>query len=173
MRRFGALMSAATALGLCATTVALADQLPYNYAYPLAHSYYGPDYLELIGREAEGISKVLSAVKNEDQRSTLAEDWIQFSRRTITKSLDFREQWLTLQKQQAANQQETQRLHVEMLRMEGEIEKLRTENLKLQNANLQLQLLLKQQATAQAPNGQMPNAQTPTATPQTQGTSSK
>jgi hypothetical protein len=158
MRRLGTWILPAAIIGLFATAVSAQD---YSYTYPQSGYYYCPDSPELISREADAMSQVLSKIDSPQRRSMLAEQWIQFSRQTITKSLDFREQWLALQKQQTANQQEAQQLRVEMLRMEGEVEKMRAENLKLQNENLQLQLLLKQQPNGQVPNGQTPNARTP------------
>jgi len=160
MRRLGALILPAAVIGLLAATAGSAEQPGYTYAYPPQGWYYYPDSPELIIKEADTVSDVLSKIDSPQRRSLLAEQWLQFSRQTIARSLDFREQWLTLQRQQVANQQEEQQLRVEMLRMEGEIEKLRAQNLRLQNENLQLQLQLKQQ-----PGGQTPTPAPPVQTP--------
>ncbi len=165
MRRLGTWILLMAVIGLLTATAGSAEQPGYTYAYPPQGWYYYPDSPELIIKEADTVSDVLDAINNPERKSQLAEQWIQFSRQTIAKSLDFREQWLTLQRQQVANQQVEQQLRVEMLRMEGEIEKLRAANLKLQNENLQLQLQLKQQPGGQTPaqttRVQNPPVQTP------------
>jgi hypothetical protein len=180
MRRFGTLILPVAVMGLFATAASAQD---LSYPYPQSGYYYCPDSPELISRQAEAISEVLSKIDSPQRRSMLAEQWFQLSKQALARSLDFREQWLAVQKQQVTNDEEAQRVRVEMLRMEGEIEKLRSENLKLQNENLQLQLLLKQQTNGQAPSGQAPNtqtpnsqtpnAQTPSATPQARTISAK
>lgn len=163
MRRLGALILPAAMIGLFAATAKSADG--YNYVYPQP-GYYCSD-IDVINREADAISQVLNKINSPERRSLLAEQWIQFARQRVARSEAFREEWLTLQKQQTANQQEAQQLRVEMLKMEGEIEKMRAENLKLQNENLQLQLQLKQQTsgqtTTQAPPTQAPPVKTPPA----------
>lgn len=149
MRRLGALlMLPAAVIGLFAATARPAED--YSYAYPPGGYYYCPDSPELITRSANALTGVLNTISSPQRRDLLAEQWIQFSKQTIAKSLAFREEWLTLQKQQVANQQEAQQLRVEMLRMEGEIERMRAANLRLQNENLQLQMQLKGQMSAQA-----------------------
>lgn len=159
MRRLGAWILPVAVIGLLAATRGSAEQQDYNYAYPPGW-YYCPDFPEAISRAADAMSQVLNSIDSPQRRSMLAEQWIQFSRQMIAKSLAFREDWLTLQKQQTANQQEAQQLRVEMLRMEGEIEKLRAENLKLQNEDLQLQLQLKP-TTGTPTSTQAPPVQTP------------
>ncbi len=159
MKRLGALILPVAMIGLFATTAKSADDYPYTYPQP---GYYYYSDIDLISREADAISEVLSKISSPERRSLLAEQWIQFSRQRIAKTDDFREEWLNLQKQQTANQQDAQQARVEMLKMEGEIEKLRAQNLKLQNENLQLQLQLKQQTGGQPPT-QTTRVQTPPA----------
>lgn len=141
------------------------DYPPYSY-------YYGPDSPELIAKSAEAMSSVLSTISSPQRRDLLAEQWIQFAKQTIAKSLSFREQWLDLQKQQVQNQQDTQQLRVEAMKMEGEIERMRAANLKLQNENLQLQMQLKQQTGGQT-TASAPQTQAPPAPSQTQPTLGK
>jgi hypothetical protein len=159
MRRLGAWILPVAVIGLFAATRGSAEQQDYNYAYPQGW-YYSPDSPEAISRAADAMSKVLNSIDSPQRRSMLAEQWIQFSRQMIAKSLAFREDWLNLQKQQTANQQEAQQLRVQMLRMEGEIEKLRAANLKLQNENLQLQMQLKPTTGTPTP-APAPPVQTP------------
>jgi len=159
MKRLGALILPVAMIGLFATTAKSADDYPY--AYPQPGYYYYSD-IDLIAREADAIGEVLNKISSPERRSLLAEQWIQFSRQRIAKTDAFREEWLNLQKQQTVNQQDAQQTRVEMLKMEGEIEKLRAENLKLQNENLQLQLQLKQQTGGQTPT-QTTRVQTPPA----------
>jgi hypothetical protein len=146
----------AAAIGLAATvTTSSADQA--GYSYPPSGYYYCPDSPELIAREANAMSSVLSTISSPQRRDLLAEQWIQFAKQNIAKSMAFREQWLDLQKQQLQNQQDAQQARLDMLKMEGEIEKLRAANLRLQNENLQLQMQLKQtgvQASAPVPQPQ-------------------
>ncbi len=160
MRRIGALLLPVAMIGLFATTARSADDYPYYYP----QSGYYCSEIDVISREADAISSVLSKISSPERRSLLAEQWIQFSRQRIAKSETFRQEWLNLQKQQTVNQQDAQQARVDMLKMEGEIEKLRAENLKLQNENLQLQLQLKQQTGGQTPT-QTTRAQTPPANP--------
>jgi hypothetical protein len=141
MRQFGTPILAVTVISLFAATTSA--QPDYGY-------YYYPDSPELIAREADAMSNVLSKIDSPQRRSQLAEQWIQFSRQAIERSLNFRDQWLAVQKRQVANQEESQQLRVELLKMQGDIERLRAENLKLQNENLQLQMQLKGQMSAQA-----------------------
>ncbi len=159
MRRLGTWILPVAVIGLFTATMGSAEQGDYNYAYPQGW-YYGPDTPEAISRQAEAMSKILAAIDSPQRRSMLAEQWLQFSRQMIAKSVTLREDWLGLQKQQTAYQQEAQQLRVEMLRMEGEIEKMRAANLRLQNENLQLQMQLKQTSGTPAPT-QTPPAQTP------------
>jgi hypothetical protein len=171
MRRLGALlMLPAAVIGLFAATARPAED--YSYAYPPGGYYYCPDSPELITRSANALTGVLNTISSPQRRDLLAEQWIQFSKQTIAKSLAFREEWLTLQKQQVANQQEAQQLRVEMLRMEGEIERMRAANLRLQNENLQLQMQLKQQTGNQVPSS-APQTQAPPTPSQAQPTLGK
>jgi len=167
MKRLGALLTV-TAIGLFAGTAQVWAQS--DYSYPPANYYYGPDSPELIARSADAMSSILNTISSPQRRDLLAEQWIQFAKQTIAKSLAFREQWLDLQKQQVQNQQDGQQARLEMLKLEGEIERMRAANLKLQNDNLQLQMQLKQQtggqATASAPQPQAPPAPSTPATAQ-------
>ena len=67
---------------------------------------------------------------------------------------------------------ELDQLRLEMLKMEGEIEKMRAANLKLQNENLQLQMQLKQQTGNQVPSS-APQTQAPPTPSQAQPTLGK
>ncbi len=146
MRRLGVLGLLAATIGLATTAAESANQPDYTYSYPPSGYYYCPDSPEVITRQASAISQVLGNISSPARRDLLAEQWIQFSKQTITKSLAFRGEWLDLQKRQTQSQEEAQQLRVEVLRMEGEIEKMRAANLRLQNENLQLQMQLKQLA---------------------------
>jgi len=157
MRRMGTstrLVAAIALLGIVAA--AEAQPQDYNYAYP-PNPYYCPSALEVTAAQADTIRGVLDAINSPERRSTLAEQWVQFSKQAIAKSLTFQDQWLALQREQVQSQQQAARSRVELLRLETEIEKLRAENLRLQNENLQLQVQLKQQQQSQ-----------PQAQPQTQ-----
>jgi len=156
MRRLGVLGLSVAAIGLAALGTAQSQNQP-GYTY-----YYSPDSPELIIRESDSMSQVLGTISSPQRRDLLAEQWIQFTRQTIAKSLAFREQWLDLQKQQVANDQQAQQLRVEMLKLEGEIERMRAANLKLQNENLQLQMQLKQQTGGQAQAQSTPPQTQPT-----------
>jgi hypothetical protein len=173
MRRLGILILTVAGIGLFAgMTPVSAEQPNYSYSYSPSGYSYCPDSPELIARSADALTGVLNTISSPQRRDLLAEQWIQFSKQTIAKSLAFREEWLTLQKQQVVNQQEAQQLRVEMLRMEGEIERMRAANLKLQNENLQLQMQLKQQTGDQVPSS-APQTQAPPAASRAQPTLGK
>ena len=156
------LVAAIALLGIVAAVKAEAQD--YNYSYPPSWNYC-PSSLALTAAQADTISSVLDAINSPERRSTLAEQWVQFSKQAITKSLTFQDQWLTLQRAQLQNQQQTEQFRVEMLRLQTEIEKLRAENLRLQNENLRLQMQFKQQQQPQQQSQQQPQQQTSAPTP--------
>jgi len=143
--------------------VAAAEAQPqdYTHSYRPQGWYYCPSALEVTAVQADTIRGVLDAINSPERRSTLAEQWVQFSKQAITKSLAFQDQWLTLQRQQLQNQQQGEQLRVDVLRMQAEIEKMRAENLRLQNENLQLQMQLKQQPQPQPQAEPQTSAPTP------------
>jgi len=81
-------------MGLLAATARSAED--YSSAYPPSGYCDSPDSPELIGREADAMSGILSKIDSPQRRDMLAEQWIRLSKRTIAKGLAFREEWLTL-----------------------------------------------------------------------------
>jgi predicted phage tail protein len=163
-----------TSTGLMAAVALLAIVAPaeaqsqdHNYSHP-PNLYCCPSALEVTAVQVDTIRGVLDAINSPERRSTLAEQWVQFSKQAITKSLAFQDQWLTLQRQQLQNQQQGEQLRVEILRMQAEIEKMRAENLRLQNENLQLQMQLKQQQPQQPQPQPQQQSQTSVSTPNLQ-----
>ncbi len=117
-----------------------------GYPYPPVNWQYGsPESLDKIG-------EVLGAIERPSRRSEVAENWIQFSKSAIAKNLEFRDRWLTLQKEQLNQDQVVEQQRLEMTRLQMQIEQLRAENLKLERENLQLQMTLKNQAAAPGVN---------------------
>lgn len=118
-----------------------------GYAYPPGWQYGSPEYLDRIG-------EVLSAIDSPSRRSDLAENWLQFSKSAIAKNLEFRDRWLSLQKQQLNQDQYIEQQRLEMARLQVQIEQLRAENLRLERENLQLRMGLNNQTAA--PGGNRP-----------------
>jgi CRISPR/Cas system CMR subunit Cmr4 (Cas7 group RAMP superfamily) len=99
--------------------------------YPTAAVYDPPGYVatpEIINR----VGEVLGAIDNSEERSKLAEQWLQFSKQTIAKDQEFRDKWLDLQRQQLAQQQEAAQLRLEIAQLQVRIEELRAQNLRLE-----------------------------------------
>lgn len=128
----------AVATACVPSTAAPGAELPpgYGYVYPPPAGYNG--YPEMVDR----IGEVLDAIDSPERRSKLAESWLQFSRQTITRSLEQRDQWLGLQKSQLRNEQQAEQFQLEMSRLQMQIEQLRAQNLQLERENLQLRLEL-------------------------------
>lgn len=117
-----------------------------NSPYPSANWQYGlPESWDRIGN-------VLDAIERPSRRSEVAENWIQFSKSAIAKDLDYRGQWLDLQKRQLNQDQLADQHRLEMARLQMQIEQLRAENLRLERENLELQMTLKNQAAAPEAN---------------------
>ncbi len=113
-----------------------------NYPYPPASWPYGfPESWNRIG-------DVLKSIERPSRRSEVAENWIQFSKSAIAKDLEYRDRWLTLQKQQLNQNQQVEQQRLEMSQLQMQIEQLRAENLRLERANLELRAALKDQAAA-------------------------
>lgn len=138
MRRSGIV-----ALVVAASVVALGQKPALAYdGYPPADWQYGsPESLDRIG-------DVLSAIDSPSRRSALAENWLQFSKSAITRNLELRDQWLSLQKQQLNQNQQAEQQRVEMAKLQMQIEQLRAENLRLEQQNLQMRMDLNSQAQA-------------------------
>lgn len=100
---------------------------------------------EIISRAGE----ILGAISNPDRRSELAEQWLRFSKDTIAKDQQFRNDWLQVQKQQLAQQEEAGQLHLQIAQLQLQMEQLRAQN-------LQLQQQLAQAHGGQAPAGSLP-----------------
>jgi len=152
MRRSGIVALVATALAMALGQTPAAAQ--YGVYSPVEWQYGSPESLDRIG-------DVLSAIDSPSRRSALAENWLQFSKSAITRNLELRDQWLSLQKQQLNQDQRADQQRLEMARLQMQIEQLRAENLRLERENLQIRMELKSQAAPQTSNGAMvkePNA---------------
>jgi hypothetical protein len=117
------------------------------------------DYAEMVDRASD----ILQSIDSPARKSALAEQWLDFSKRVITKTLDQRNAWLNLQERQLHLQQQAQQDNVDLANLQLRIEQLRAQNLKLENENLQLKQKLQGQP-AEAPS-QAANTETPTAVP--------
>jgi hypothetical protein len=126
----------------------------YDAYPPVGWQYGSPESLDRI-------SDVLSAIDSPSRRSALAENWLQFSKSAIAKNLDFRDQWLNLQKQQLNQDQRAEQQRLEMARLQMQIEQLRAENLRLERENLQIRMELNNRTAPEMSNGAVveePNA---------------
>jgi hypothetical protein len=118
-------------------------------AYPALGPYGAGGYVatpEIVSR----IGEILAAIDAPQDRSRLAQQWLQFAKQTIAKDQEFRDAWLAIQRQQVAQQQQAQHYQLEIARLQVRIEELQAQNLRLQQENLQAQLQLSQQAAGQA-----------------------
>jgi hypothetical protein len=85
------------------------------------------------------VGEVLGAIDNSDDRNRLAQQWLQFSQKTIAKDQQMQEQWLQLQQQQLAQQQqqlaqqqEADQLRLQLAQLQMRLEELRAQNLRLE-----------------------------------------
>ena len=90
----------------------------YGNYYPPANWQYGlPESWDRIG-------DVLDAIERPSRRSEVAENWIQFSKSAIAKDLEYRNRWLSLQKEQLNQDQLVDQHRLEMTRLQVQIEQL-------------------------------------------------
>jgi hypothetical protein len=121
---------------------------------------WGPDYAAIVSH----VGAVLDAIDSPARKSALAEQWLDFSKQIIAKSLDQRRAWLNLQEQQLQLQQQAEQSNVDLANLQLQIEQLRAQNLKLENENLQLRQQLQGQsaeAQPQSPAAVPPSTETP------------
>jgi hypothetical protein len=122
MKRFAFLVFTA---GVMATTVspAAAGLVPisysFNYPPPPASGY--PVVPDLLGRAAE----ILGAIRDSQERTMLAEEWLSFTKELIKEELKYRAQWLELQKRQMDQALQVEQLRLEVARLQQQIEQLR------------------------------------------------
>jgi hypothetical protein len=100
----------------------------YGSPYPGPQSYGGVTAAEMVSR----IGEILAAIDSPQQRSKLAEQWLQFARQTIAKDLELRENWLRFQKQQMGQLQELEQLRLQVAQLQMRVEQLRAQNLQLE-----------------------------------------
>jgi hypothetical protein len=143
MRRFVLPIVSAVVLTIAAQSRAGAAAAPNGYGVPMLNGY-----------DIDAASRVLDTISSPTRRDKLAEDWLQFAKESVNRSLDLNQQWINVQKMQVQSQAESDQLRTEMVKMQMEIERLRNENLALESENLKARLQLQQQT------GQTPNAPT-------------
>jgi hypothetical protein len=148
MRRTGTVASFAAAMILMAALgpARIASASYDVYGYPPGGLHYGsPAWMDRI-------SEVLRAVDSPARRSNLAEEWLRFSQRAISKNLEFQDQWLDIQRQQLRQDQRVAQHRLEMARLQMELERLRQENLLLERENLQMRRELNNRPAGPPPN---------------------
>jgi hypothetical protein len=144
----------AIAAGMMATTAALAGVGPAPGPYPVPSPYdYGPPgggtpnaipgvwdgfpnaefrvggpdpygypiIPDLLGRAVE----LLGAISDAQDRSSLAEDWLSFTKQMIVQEMQYRQQWLNHQKQQSAQAYQIQQLQLQVAKLQKEVAQLR------------------------------------------------
>ncbi|MCU0914356.1 MAG: hypothetical protein MUC88_07335, partial [Planctomycetes bacterium] len=70
-------------------------------------------------------------------RSQLAEQRLQCSEQVIAKDLEYRQQWLNLQREQASQQRQVEQYRLEVTRLQMQVEEPRACNAQLERENLQ------------------------------------
>jgi hypothetical protein len=130
-----------------------------EYGYPIVppSSTVAPG---MTGLDADAIGRVLDTISSPARRDKLAEDWVQFAKQSISKSLDISQQWVDVRKAQLRNQPGANQYQTEALKLQMEIEQLHRQNLALEAENLRLRLQL-QQSAPQPANGPAPGIQSP------------
>jgi hypothetical protein len=121
----------------------------YGYDYPPPVTYGGVSPAAIVDR----VGEILAAIDSPQDRSKLAKQWLEFSKRIIAKDLEFREQWLALQKQQLSRQQEIEQLRLQITQLQVKVEQLRTQNLQLQQQNRSTARAGTPPAGSQGPSG--------------------
>jgi hypothetical protein len=147
MKRFGILMAVAGAIAVTVLPVARNDDsggraygevrpvVDYAYGYPPPVAYGGVTPAAIVDR----VGEILAAIDSPQDRSKLAAQWLEFSKRIIAKDLEFREQWLEFQKRQLSRGEEIERLRLQVAQLQIRVEELRAENLRLEQQNQQRQ----------------------------------
>jgi hypothetical protein len=97
-------------------------------------NYYAPrGYGEVTTAEiVSRVGEILAAIDSPQLRTKLAEQWLQFARRTIERDLELRENWLRFEKQQLSQQQELEQLRMQTAQLQMQVEQLRAQNLRLE-----------------------------------------
>ena len=150
MVRMRLMVPAVVALTLMCGAARVDSSPDGGYPYPPdGWLYSSPEFMNRIGQ-------VLNAIDNPTRRSEVAESWVQFTRTAIAKNLEFRQQWLDLQKQQLAQNEQADQQRLELAQLQLQIEQLRAKNLQLQKENLQMQMQLNRQTGGQKPGGTAP-----------------
>jgi len=107
-----------------------------DYPYPPGGWEYGsPQFLDRIGQ-------VLNAIDTPSERSTAAQNWLQFAKTVIARNLELRQQWLDVQKQQLEQNQQAAQENMEIAKLQLQIQQLRAENVQMERENLQMQAKL-------------------------------
>ncbi len=112
-----------------------ADGTPLSLR-PIATPYGGPNYVatpEIISR----VGEILGAIDSPQRRTELAESWLKYAREVIDRDLEYRQQWLDLERAQLSQQQAIEQLRLEVAHLQLEVEQLRARNAQLQRENLQ------------------------------------
>ncbi len=112
-----------------------ADGMPLPVR-PIAMPYGSPNYVatpEIISR----VGEILGAIDSPQRRTELAEQWLRFSKEVINQDLEYRRQWLDLERAQLSQQQAVEQLRLEVARLQLEVEQLRARNAQLERENLE------------------------------------
>jgi hypothetical protein len=103
----------------------------YGSPYAVPQGYGGVTTAEMVSR----IGEILAAIDSPQLRTKLAEQWLQFARRTIEKDLELRGDWLQFQKQQLSREEQLEQLRLQVAQLQMRVEELRAENLRLEQEN--------------------------------------
>jgi hypothetical protein len=133
---------------------------PIEYGGPgpvsLLPSAYGPPSSSATAEIISRAGEIIGTIDNPEKRNQLAQQWLQYSKQVIAKDQEFREQWLKLQRQQLAQQDQAMQLQREMAQLQLKTEELHAQNLRLEQENLQLRQQLAQAGAAPGPRTSVP-----------------
>ncbi len=132
-------------LGLWVIAASVMTTMVFAEAQPAPGPYLAPspdDYGSLGGYSAPsipdlfgGAAQMLAVIRDVGDRNMLAQEWLTFLKKVITEDMEYRAQWLELQKQQMAQVRQVEQLRLEVARLQWQVEQLRARNAQLEGRN--------------------------------------
>jgi hypothetical protein len=104
---------------------------------PMAAAYGPPNYVatpEIVSR----VGEIIGAIDSPQKRSELAEQWLRYSKEIINQDMEYRRQWLDLQRAQLSQFREVEQLRMEVARLQAQLEELRARNAQLERESLRM-----------------------------------
>jgi hypothetical protein len=121
------------------TTTVFAEAQPAPGPYPAPSpndngslgGYSAPAIPDLFS----GAAQMLAVIRDVGDRNMLAQEWLTFLKKVIVEDMEYRAQWLELQKQQMAQVRQVEELRLEVARLQWQVEQLRARNAQLERRN--------------------------------------